>query len=660
MSRASDATSVEHLLVHAEWLRRLAASLVGSEESADLVQDTWTAALRSPPTGEPRAWLAQVLRNLLSKRRRRTGVRNRLNAEASAFASHDPVPSADELLERARVQRELASLVMELSEPYRRTLLLRYYEGKTAAEIARALEVPAGTVRWRLKTALDQLRGSLDKQHSDDRGQWRRLLAPLLPSPRRSRAVALPAVASAGALLVAMPLLFGKPGAPPASPLGDPNEAPGRRLAVFSATGAVRADPVSACPEVESMRQELAARERELEAHDPLIAFYRGVPNSVAYERFSAVVAKAIEPVCGYSVECRSSVCRVPVLVPEGVHPGSCFRNRDGTTQGVPREYLDARRPVAMRTGGIASDALSGETLGRIDVFFRLASADAEPVHVAAPPVRIAPGRHRKPPASSRDREPRCRADVLTLHDRLTSVEARLDAIEHPATIFPLNDPNPELQPSVVQELKERLVLSDDQFPFTVECRGLTCAVNSREPEGQEATTSWLTWWRQIDRGDLRGALIADAKAPMAPGTIWVTVRPESERDRPSARSVLCTFVQRAREARVLERCQEAFVGPGSLSIQIEMSDPDGRSDSPRHLMLHHGGSLDALPLGRCIVTELQAIAADIEAPDRAFHPTVEADLRSGLRWSYTMRLPSTGPLWGDTCAPRGPLRNLE
>ena len=49
-----------------------------------------------------------------------------------------------------------------LEEPFHQTLLLRYFDDLSAAEIARRLHVPAGTVRWRLSTARDLLRADLD------------------------------------------------------------------------------------------------------------------------------------------------------------------------------------------------------------------------------------------------------------------------------------------------------------------------------------------------------------------------------------------------------------------------------------------------------------------------------------------------------------------
>ena len=73
-------TTVETLLAHRDWVRALARRLVLDQNQADdLEQQTWLAALRSPPadTSAPRAWLGTVLRNLVRERLRRDGRRVR-------------------------------------------------------------------------------------------------------------------------------------------------------------------------------------------------------------------------------------------------------------------------------------------------------------------------------------------------------------------------------------------------------------------------------------------------------------------------------------------------------------------------------------------------------------------------------------------------------
>jgi RNA polymerase sigma factor (sigma-70 family) len=169
---------LEDLLSHADWLRRLAAHLVrGGGGADDLLQDTWEAALRCPPDPARPAqpWLAEVLRNLVRARGRK--ARRRRSFETQARVDPLGVPSAEVLLERAEAQRFVAELVIGLDEPYRSTVLLRYYEGLSGARIAAALDVPPGTVRWRLKEGLDRVRAGLDARYGGDHRGWTVMLA---------------------------------------------------------------------------------------------------------------------------------------------------------------------------------------------------------------------------------------------------------------------------------------------------------------------------------------------------------------------------------------------------------------------------------------------------------------------------------------------------
>ncbi len=93
----------------------------------------------------------------------------------------EPVRDAEQLLERARLERRLAELVLELDEPFRTTVLLRYREGLSAEAIAKHQGIPAATVRSRLKTALDRLRDELDDgEHKKSHA----LFGPLVPGVR--------------------------------------------------------------------------------------------------------------------------------------------------------------------------------------------------------------------------------------------------------------------------------------------------------------------------------------------------------------------------------------------------------------------------------------------------------------------------------------------
>ncbi len=195
------------LLEHSAWLRRLALSLVRDSAAADdLVQETWAAALRRPPDRERplRPWLRRVLEN--AARFRWRGDRNRAAREerVASVGDDEATPSAEELLARHETQQLLARLVSELEEPFRTTVLLCYGEGLAPSEVARRQGIPAGTVRSRLKTAIDRLRERLDDAHRGDRRAWMLALAPFAtaapPAPHAAASAtnASPGAGSAG------------------------------------------------------------------------------------------------------------------------------------------------------------------------------------------------------------------------------------------------------------------------------------------------------------------------------------------------------------------------------------------------------------------------------------------------------------------------------
>jgi RNA polymerase sigma factor (sigma-70 family) len=178
----------EDLLEHLEWMQRLARALTHGDaaEADDLTSDAVQVVLDKPPLldGPVRPWLAGVLRNLARLRARSSARRRRRDAAGGAADGAAPTPA--ELVERVETQRLVAGLVIGLAEPFRSTLLLRYYEGMSAAEVARRLGTPPGTVRWRLKQALDQLRSALDSAHGGKRDRWNALLLPMSTSTSTS------------------------------------------------------------------------------------------------------------------------------------------------------------------------------------------------------------------------------------------------------------------------------------------------------------------------------------------------------------------------------------------------------------------------------------------------------------------------------------------
>ena len=168
----------EELLAHSGWMKSLARGLVRDEATAeDLVQQAYAVALERPPRdhGALPAWLVRVLRNLAARKYRDEARRSR-REERVAKPDQEETPIGD-LLERAELQRAVMDAVLELEEPFRSTVLLRYYEERSPDEVAKRLGVPVSTVGTRLHRALEKLRTRLDRERGG-RAAWVAIFAP--------------------------------------------------------------------------------------------------------------------------------------------------------------------------------------------------------------------------------------------------------------------------------------------------------------------------------------------------------------------------------------------------------------------------------------------------------------------------------------------------
>jgi RNA polymerase sigma-70 factor (ECF subfamily) len=197
----------ERLLAESEWLARLARSLVATSDDADdLAQDTLAAALAHPPDPERplRPWLARVAHNLAVRR----GVgRTRREDREQRVARGESLASTADVVERVAMQRTVVEAVLALDEPYRATLLLRYWDDLAPREIAERMRVPVETVRTRLKRAVAQLRERLDRRHGG-RDEWLSVLLPiaLTRAPAVTATATSAGLGSIGALLVSTPM----------------------------------------------------------------------------------------------------------------------------------------------------------------------------------------------------------------------------------------------------------------------------------------------------------------------------------------------------------------------------------------------------------------------------------------------------------------------
>lgn len=154
------------LIGHAGFVRRLARALARDASTADdLAQETWRTALaRVEAARGGRPWLARVVRNLA---RRRWRGESRRSARERRVAREEAQPATDAVLARQELLEAVVDALRRLEEPYRATILARFYEGQPPRVIARRDGVPVETVRTRIKRGLARLRGELSRHEED-------------------------------------------------------------------------------------------------------------------------------------------------------------------------------------------------------------------------------------------------------------------------------------------------------------------------------------------------------------------------------------------------------------------------------------------------------------------------------------------------------------
>jgi RNA polymerase sigma-70 factor (ECF subfamily) len=151
------------------WLLGIAQAMLHDvDEAEDVVLETFRVAWdQVPPPGQgPRgllAWLLQVARNRaidrLRSRRRRWALGERISlVQESASAAMEPNEAA---YPGWHVHTAVHLAIAELPEDQQVALRLAYFEGHTQSEVAERLAIPLGTVKTRLRLALEKLRSSL-------------------------------------------------------------------------------------------------------------------------------------------------------------------------------------------------------------------------------------------------------------------------------------------------------------------------------------------------------------------------------------------------------------------------------------------------------------------------------------------------------------------
>jgi RNA polymerase sigma factor (sigma-70 family) len=165
-----DQESVVLLLVrYAPQVLNLASSALDRAAAEEIVQEVFVAIWRGASTFDPnrgtfRNWLLSITRNRIANELRRRGRRPdaRGTAEVDDWAAvSDPGPGPADAVWQDFRRQTLRTAVDSLPQKQRQALSLAFFDELTHEQVAAALDVPLGTAKTRIRSALETLRGQL-------------------------------------------------------------------------------------------------------------------------------------------------------------------------------------------------------------------------------------------------------------------------------------------------------------------------------------------------------------------------------------------------------------------------------------------------------------------------------------------------------------------
>jgi RNA polymerase sigma-70 factor, ECF subfamily len=144
---------------------------LAEEASQDIFLNIWLkASSYKPERGEPRAWIMSVAHHkvvdIIRSRRRNINMTDPKDYETLDLLPSGQMSTADEAelnLERERIRRALTIL----PEAQREVIVLAYFHGLSQSEIAERLGQPLGTVKTRVRLAMQKLRAELEEDSSE-------------------------------------------------------------------------------------------------------------------------------------------------------------------------------------------------------------------------------------------------------------------------------------------------------------------------------------------------------------------------------------------------------------------------------------------------------------------------------------------------------------
>jgi RNA polymerase sigma-70 factor (ECF subfamily) len=634
----------DDVMAQADWVRRFALALCrDADEAADAAWEGLTRAWQHPPDGRGplRPWLATVVRNLV-----RSDARARARSQARHVALGQISPtcadSPEDQIARWELWKELITLVEALDEPFRQTVMSRYFDGSSAAEIARRDGIPEATVRGRLKTGLDRLRRQLDERREGGRAAWVAVLLPSLPraapSPEGPGARDAPAEAHPGLLLAlgaavmvvaAIFLLitsWSSPrgrstvAAPPSggdigATTGSLRSRPGLAAPAFSpgADGsAMKPETLPSClVDLDGLREKRRVVDELLAKTSGPHSMYRaGRDNPAAADTLRPLIEAHMRDDAGHAIPfdltCHDLACRIVSLWPVGT--ARSFRGARGMTY----DLAIRTGPWEMTPGGPVHDAVTDDRLEKLNAYVGLQRQDGAPATAA--------NLERSPawfPVRSEAAVPRdlvgCVAERQALEHALKLETLIIEADREPSEPTPGSLPNPTLEAHLRPQLARMFEQAVGTIAFELTCHDRDC----RLVVPAEFARRHRRWLREL-RGGIFETEVAASTFTVGEAVGYLRILPPGFQ---LGTRWLSEQVQRRMDvaggALAIAGCRPHHTIRGTVGVELSVTSgrlpDDSGSDDPIHYA--QVGSLAGTSAGDCVMLVYRQLLGDVEVP---------------------------------------------
>lgn len=150
----------------------LMARGVGNGTAEDIVQDVmikvWTrAVLFDPEKASFATWVYRLTRNKWIDHQRKHGRMDVRDPELMKVIADDEVPSAEEDFMVQESTALLREHIDRLTEAQQMAIRMAFLEFKTHKEISAETGLPLGTVKTRIRSAINALKANMSRQQED-------------------------------------------------------------------------------------------------------------------------------------------------------------------------------------------------------------------------------------------------------------------------------------------------------------------------------------------------------------------------------------------------------------------------------------------------------------------------------------------------------------